>query len=300
MFRQHYIYGTYCVALLLAILSSGCGSTKSRLATQQLLISDAVDRSIASIDFRPLAGHHVYLDTKYIKTVKGLGFVNSDYIISSLRQQMLAAECYLEEEREKAEFIAEVRVGALGTDAHDVTYGIPASNALSSAASLVPNAPPIPMIPEISLGKKSDEVAAAKIAVFAYYRESRHAFWQSGLAQAKSSSKDTWIFGAGPFQRGSLRRGTQFAGEDLGIPILTRGSDDEAEGQYEQFVGQRTFADRAVADLAAEPPKTPVQPVSQQVPSKDPADKQAQSPAKPPVKSAAKPSPKTPEPTTKR
>ena len=109
----------------------GCGSTKSRSATEQLLVSDAVDRSIASIDFRDLAGASVYLDTQYVKTVKSLGFVNADYIISSLRQQMLAANCYLEEDRTKAEYIAEVRVGALGMDAHNVTYGIPASNSLS-------------------------------------------------------------------------------------------------------------------------------------------------------------------------
>ena len=157
--------------------------------------------------FSPLSGRTVYLDTQYVKSVKGTGFVNADYIISSLRQQMLAANCYLEEDREKAEYIAEVRVGALGTDAHDVTYGIPASNGLSSAASLVPNAPPIPMIPEISLAKRADEVAAAKIAVFAYHRETRQAVWQSGLAEARSSSKDMWLFGAGPFQSGTIHDG---------------------------------------------------------------------------------------------
>jgi len=236
-------------AALLAVLAtcclSGCGSTKSRAATEQLLVSDAVDRSIASIDFRPLTGKTVYLDTQYVKSVKGTGFVNADYIISSLRQQMLAANCYLEEDRNKAEYVAELRVGALGTDAHSITYGIPASNSLSSAASLVPNAPPIPMIPEISLAKKEDEVAAAKIAIFAYHRDSRHAVWQSGIAQARSSAKDSWFLGAGPFQSGTIHERPQFAGEnlipELDIPLLSKNEKEESRERFKQYGSNLTF-----------------------------------------------------------
>ena len=150
MFRIAYLQ---LFAISLGCVLCGCGSTKSRSATEQLLVSNAVDRSVASIDFRPLSGRSVYLDTQYVQSVKGLGFVNADYIISSIRQQMLAANCHLEEDRNKADYIAELRVGALGSDAHYVTYGIPPSNSLSTAASLVPNAPPIPLIPEISLAK---------------------------------------------------------------------------------------------------------------------------------------------------
>ena len=104
-------------------------------------MSDAVDRSVASIDFRPLSGRHVFLDTTYVKNIKSEDFVNADYIISSVRQQMVGAGCLLEETQEAAEYVAEMRIGTLGTDSHDVVYGIPANNALSSAASLVPSAP---------------------------------------------------------------------------------------------------------------------------------------------------------------
>jgi hypothetical protein len=199
---------------------SGCGTTKSRVATEQLLMSDAVDRSIANIDFRPLSGESVYLDTKYLQMVKGNSLVNADYVISSLRQQMMAADCRLEEKLEDAEFVAEARMGALGTDGHEVTYGIPSNRGLSSAASLLPNAPPIPAIPEISLAKKDDEVGAAKIAVFAYHRTTGKPIWQSGLSQARSSSKNLWLFGAGPFQRGTIYDRTGFAGDDVDLPLL--------------------------------------------------------------------------------
>lgn len=225
----------HSLTLLLTCLLCGCGTTKSRSATEQLLISDAVDRAVAGVDFRPLAGRSVYLDTQYVKSVKGGGFINANYIISSLRQQMLAANCNLQEKAEDADYIAEVRVGALGTDGHRVTYGIPASSGLSNAASLVPNSPPIPTIPEISIAKREDEMAAAKIAVFAYHRETRKAVWQSGLAQARSTAKDIWLFGAGPFQNGAIHERPHFAGEELEIPFLAAGSKDDSLDRLKSY-----------------------------------------------------------------
>ena len=60
-------------ALLVAV---GCGTTRERDATNQLVMSDAVDRSIRAIDFRPLAGRKVYLDTSYLRHVKGLSLIH--------------------------------------------------------------------------------------------------------------------------------------------------------------------------------------------------------------------------------
>ena len=111
--------------LVFSWLHTGCGTTTQRLATEQLLISEAVDSAISRIDFRALSGRKVYLDTTYLGQVKSVGFVNSHYIISSLRQQLTAARCLLQEDREAADIIVEARVGALGTDGHEVTYGVP-------------------------------------------------------------------------------------------------------------------------------------------------------------------------------
>jgi hypothetical protein len=72
-------------------------------------------------------------------------------------------------------------------------------------------------IPEIPFAKKTDQEAVAKIAVFAYNRETGQPLWQSGLVQARSTSKDMWLLGAGPFQRGTIRKGTEFAGEHLAM-----------------------------------------------------------------------------------
>jgi hypothetical protein len=88
-------------ACLVGLLLAGCGTTKSQRATEQLLMSDAVDRSVASIDFRPLSGKRVFLDTKYLQNLKSSDFVNTEYVTSSLRQQMLSAACLLEESADK-------------------------------------------------------------------------------------------------------------------------------------------------------------------------------------------------------
>jgi hypothetical protein len=226
------------IGSLFCAAAAGCGTTRDKLATEQLLLSDAVDRAVARIDFSPLAAEKVYLDTTYLNEVKGTAFVNADYIISSLRQQMASAGCLLQEKREDARYIAEARVGVLGSDAHDVNYGVPGSNGLTAAASLVAGTAPLPSLPEISFARKTDDSAATKLAVFAYDRVSREPVWQSGLSVARSRAQARWLLGAGPFQSGSIYNGTQFAGRKLGttplqgIPKEQLSTDDQ---QYRNF-----------------------------------------------------------------
>lgn len=201
-------------------------------ATQQLLASDAVDRSVSQIDFTDLNGQKVYFDTSHIRDPKdiSIGFVNSDYIISALRQQMLAAGCHLQDKIEDSKYVVEARVGALGTDGHEVIYGIPANNMLGVVTSFVPTSPAVqtPTIPEISFAKKNNQLAAAKIAVFAYNRETREAVWQSGISRAKSTTRSTWVMGAGPFQSGTIYKGTRFAGADLENPLGPKATAENA------------------------------------------------------------------------
>ncbi|MCA8988176.1 MAG: hypothetical protein KDA78_11065 [Planctomycetaceae bacterium] len=208
-------------SLLVAIVAglSGCGKSLQQGGTEQLLTSNAVDRVVSQIDFTPLSGQAVYLDDAYIKNIKGFGFVNSEYIISSLRQQIMAANCRLQETPQTADYIIEARVGALGTDMHEVSYGIPATNALSTASSLVPTAPPMPTIPEISLAKRAHHIGAAKIGVFAYHKESKEPVWQAGVKSGRSRSREAWFLGIGPLQTGTIYDGPMFAGARIKRPI---------------------------------------------------------------------------------
>ncbi len=212
----------YSILTLLLPLVVGCGTTQQRTGTEQLLLSDSVDRTVDQLDFAVLSGRSVFLDTKYIQPVKGVLFVNSDYIISALRHKLTTSGCLVRDNKAEADYVLEARVGALGTDSLEVTYGLPASNALTQAASLMTSTPVAPTIPEISVGKRNAALSTSKIVVFGYHRETGTPVWQSGSAISKSDAKDTWIMGAGPLQRGSIYDGVKFAGFKIRRPQLFR------------------------------------------------------------------------------
>jgi hypothetical protein len=257
------------VTLLLAILATlagfsssiiGCGRIISQKATDQLIAGDAVDRTVSQIDFRILTGKKVFLDTQFInKTVPGVGFVTSEYMVSSVRQKMMCDGCLLQEKIDEADFVVEMRIGALGADGHEVIYGIPANNYLTIAASVVPTAPQaaaaIPSMPELSVGKKDDQMAAAKIALFAYNRRTREPIWQSGISESRSNVADRWYMGAGPFHKGNIY-GTKKQ-PDAGL----FGSPDEDEPLKQEYFVERRFADptKSLADTppAPKPAATP-------------------------------------------
>jgi hypothetical protein len=164
--------------------------------------------------------------------------VTSDYVISSIRQQLTAAGCQIVDSKETADIICEARCGALGTDGHNVTYGIPAINIFGGASTLIATAPALPSIPEISFAKKDVKSAASKIAVFAYDRETREPLWQSGIAQAGSNAKDTWFLGIGPIQQGTIYRGPRFAGRRIGRDRVL--NDEAPRGDSPNGIDPRT------------------------------------------------------------
>lgn len=240
-----------CLWLATAACCAGCGQTRSQLATEQMLASDAVDRSVSQLDITPLAGKSVYFDTQYIRNIKGAGFVNADYIISSLRQQLFAYGCRLQDSRDDADVIVEGRVGVLGIDDHEITYGLPASNALNSAASVVTQAPvPLPALPELSVAKKNEQIGAAKVALFAYDRETRTPLWQSGVTTSMSDSDAFWVFGAGPFRRGTIYKGMQFAGTKVRFPWI-RKRRQPADDSKEQAREHALVSYQEVVDFTA-------------------------------------------------
>ncbi len=204
--------------LLLLIIPTlfvmGCGTTKTKTGTDQLLMSNAVDLTVGDLDFSTVAGEKVFLDTQFIN-VKGYGFVNSQYIVSSLRQQLIAHGCELLDSKAESNYVIEARVGALGTDSQTITYGIPGNNTIGNMVSLLPNAPAVPVIPEISIAKRDDTAGIAKISVFIYETKTKMPIWQSGVEYARSTSNDMWIFGAGPLQWGTVHGQTKFAGTPL-------------------------------------------------------------------------------------
>ncbi len=201
----------------------GCGTTRNtdttRAATEMLLVSQAVDKAVGQIDFTPMKGKAVFLDIAMIdKEV-----VDKGYVISSLRQQLLAHGANVMEDKRDAVYVVEARVGAVGTDRHSLLFGSPQI----TVPAIVPGIPT--SIPEIALYKRTDQKGVAKLAVFAYNRVTGRAVWQSGLVEDVSRLKDRWVLGSGPYSSGTILRNTELAGEELPplpqlpqIPYLNR------------------------------------------------------------------------------
>ncbi|MGO8745811.1 MAG: DUF6655 family protein [Thermoguttaceae bacterium] len=256
-------------------LAIGCGTTRwtdtSRTATEQLLIADSIDRAVSRIDFHVVAGKKVFVDTTALKSVN-----DSGYLISSIRQQVLANGGILKDVKEKADYILEVRAGAVGTDRHDMLVGVPAL----SLPTVTPTVAAPTQIPEIPLVKKTNQRAIAKIALFVYNRTTGRMVWQSGVVPEESQARALWVFGAGPFQHGSIYSGTTFAGDHLHIPLidLERGGQNASVSVAEQayFVEPKD----AVGDNDP-PANEPKSLLSQFKNSKDPNDPSAQAPVFP-------------------
>jgi hypothetical protein len=130
---------------------------------------------------------------------------------------MVRARCRLQDKIQDADYVVEVRVGALGADSHEVNYGVPGTQALNQTASLVTSSP-VPSVPEISLARRDERRAAAKIAVFAYHRETKEPIWETGTVQGTSLAKSTWFLGAGPFQKGSIYETVEISASPIEAP----------------------------------------------------------------------------------
>ena len=194
--RSNTLRAVLCAGLLLAC--SGCGTVKrsgtTRTGTEQLLLTNAWDDAVRKIDFRDLTGVPVFLD------VQNVTAVDQGWVVSSLRQAMLAQGVLLRPKAELAQWVVEARVGAYGTDEYDWLLGVPQLSVPPTVTGI-----PAGSVPEIPVIKKSDQMAVAKLALFAYDRGSGRLMWSSGTVGANSSAKDVYVGGIGPVQSGTIR-----------------------------------------------------------------------------------------------
>ncbi len=201
---------------LLLFAAVGCGTVKqsgtARTGTEQLLLTNAYDRALAKVDFRPLTGVPVFLDTTNVNAV------DQGYAVSSLRQALLTQGVLLRPKAEQAQFIVEARVGAYGTDAYNWMVGVPQTTIPQTIAGM-----PAGTIPEIALAKKTDQVGVAKLALFAYDKASGKVVWTSGTQLDTATAKDMYLGSVGPIQSGTIRGGTQVVG--IKMPLS---SEDES------------------------------------------------------------------------
>jgi hypothetical protein len=215
----------------------GCGTVKTsgtaRTGTEQLLLTNAWDSALQKVDFRPLTGVPVYLDTTNVAAV------DQGWVTSSLRQAMLMQGVLLRSKPEQAQWIVEARVGAYGTDEDNLLVGIPQTSIPATITGM-----PAGTIPKIQLAERNKQQGVAKLALFAYDRGSGQLVWNSGTQMATSSSKDVYVLGVGPVHSGSIRNGAEYAGIKLPLPSESGAADGTPAGASKRTVPFATPAIR--------------------------------------------------------
>lgn len=185
----------FCGALLLAgiVGSIGCTSTNSsntaRTATEQMLISNAVDQSLSKVDFQAFGGRKVFVEEKY------LDCADKNYVASSVRHRVLMQGGQIAAKPEEADVIVEVRSGAVGTNSSNSFLGIPQIQI-----------PGMFSTPEIKLVNRVNQTGMAKIGLVAYDAKSHQVLGDGGMSLAKSADNNWYVLGIGPWQNGSVKK----------------------------------------------------------------------------------------------
>lgn len=213
-----------------ALFASGCGTTKwsdtSRTGTEQLLISNAIDSAVGKINFRPLGDKRVYLEAEAIGNV-----TDSKYLKMALRQHMAASGGIICDVIDDADYVVEVRAGAVGTDRDEMLLlGIPAMTLPAISDATISQV----SVPEIPIVKRTRQRGVAKLAVFAYNKHTGRPIWASGNNQSESSAQNLWFAGSGPLTKGTIYDETTYAGHS--VPKFM---------QSKSLKRQNSFADRA-------------------------------------------------------
>lgn len=179
------------VTLLVGIV--GCTSTKTsntaRTGTEQLLISNAVDQSLAKVDFRPMTGKKVHVEDKYLDAI------DKGYITSSVRHHVLYSGAELAAKPEEADVILELRSGGVGTDISDSYLGVPGIQIPGAIA-----------LPDLKLVTRSRQSAYAKIGLVAVDAKTHRVLGEGGVSLAMSDDNNWFVMGVGPYQDGSIKR----------------------------------------------------------------------------------------------
>lgn len=181
----------FCCAGILSGL--GCTTTSTsntaRTATEQMLISNAIDQSLSKVDFRAFGGQKVFLEEKY------LDCVDKNYIVSSVRHRVLLQGAQVVGKPDEADIVLEIRSGAVGTNASSSFLGIPAFSVPGMFA-----------IPEIKLVNREKQIGMAKIGLVAYDAKTHQGLGDGGTSLARSDSNNWYVLGVGPWQQGSVKK----------------------------------------------------------------------------------------------
>ena len=189
-----------CFGLFASVVITGCSTSRTsdtaRTGLEQLLISNAIDQTLAKAAMPNVSGQKVFLDDQY------LDCVDKGYVVASIRHRLLDQGALLVDAKENSDMTIEIRSGAIGTDDVSSFVGIPAVS--------VPGIMPIEL-PEVRVWERKRQFGTAKIGMVAYDSEQGNLVFDSGRPLARADDSRWSVLGVGPFQSGSVPREVRMA-----------------------------------------------------------------------------------------
>lgn len=172
-------------ALLLLILN-GCSATRitepPRTAVEQLLLSNAIDKSMRNTDFSVFKNQTVFSDSSLFE-----GY-DAKYALGTIRDKLSQAGALLVDTAEKARFVLEPRSGGIGIDSHSELFGMPNITIPVPFAGAVET-------PEVPFWKVVKADSTVKIVILAIERETGKHHYSSGSLVGKSYNHQYKILG---------------------------------------------------------------------------------------------------------
>jgi hypothetical protein len=176
------------LALGAAALAGGCTTITMteppQTATEQLLVTTAIDDAVAKMNVSSLApGSKIFVDTSFFD---GLGrdrtILFPKYAMGAVRERLLRAGALLTDNRQTADIIVELRTGGQSVDHNSLFVGIP-----SITVPIPPTFTAPFTTPELALFKRDRKTGVAKLEIVAYRRGSGAFTGASGASVGASN-----------------------------------------------------------------------------------------------------------------
>ena len=176
-------------------LVGGCGTARvtdtPRTATEQLLISAAVDQAVAQLDFTFLEDRKVFIDTSLVDRI------DKSFLVGSVRARARREGVIVIDSVDDAQYVLELQSGAVGVNRSDYLLGIPVTEV------------PIPTLavtlPEVALYKTITQNGVCRVSFTVFRRDDGRFFYASGPAYGFADHRNMWIAGVGPGTRENIQ-----------------------------------------------------------------------------------------------
>ena len=178
-----------------ALLLAGCTTVHVtepiHTATEQLLITQAVDDAVAKMDVSFVSGARIFVDTSYVDQARDRNVQFARYMMGAVRDRLLRSGALMANDRASADVIVELRSGGQSVDHNTLFIGLPSIPL--PLFLLAPTATNTITFPELALFKRDRQTGVAKLAITAYRQSTGALAGSSGPSFGSSNHTERVI-----------------------------------------------------------------------------------------------------------